>query len=137
MPQPFTILDEARATDVDANVDDGRVLLAPGEVERALGWTLRPEGFCREGTCVPVREDSAVSRDAGVDLAAFADLLARPLALDVDESAAAVGASVRERAHALASLQAPDFTLPDLSGRSHSLSDYRGKKVFLAVWASW
>jgi peroxiredoxin len=32
---------------------------------------------------------------------------------------------------------APDFTLPDLDGRMHSLSDYRGKKVFLLAWASW
>ena len=33
--------------------------------------------------------------------------------------------------------EAPDFTLPDLEGRQHSLSDYRGRKVFLASWASW
>ena len=34
-------------------------------------------------------------------------------------------------------LTAPDFSLPDLEGREHSLSDYRGNKVFLATWASW
>ena len=34
-------------------------------------------------------------------------------------------------------LEAPDFTLPDLSGELHSLSDYRGRKVLLATWASW
>ena len=43
----------------------------------------------------------------------------------------------RERQAALASLEAPDFTLPDPSGRMHRLSDYRGKKVFLVTWASW
>ena len=32
---------------------------------------------------------------------------------------------------------APDFALPDPSGRIHRLSDYRGKKVFLVTWASW
>jgi len=37
----------------------------------------------------------------------------------------------------LASLQAPDFSLPDISGKMHSLSDFRGKKVFLVTWASW
>ena len=32
---------------------------------------------------------------------------------------------------------APDFALPDLDGRVHRLSDFRGRKVFLATWASW
>ena len=32
---------------------------------------------------------------------------------------------------------APNFTLPDLEGREVSLSDYRGKVVFLNIWATW
>jgi peroxiredoxin len=32
---------------------------------------------------------------------------------------------------------APDFTLPDLNGRLHHLSQYRGKVVFLNLWATW
>ena len=32
---------------------------------------------------------------------------------------------------------APNFTLPDLNGRVHSLADFRGKKVLLVTWASW
>lgn len=32
---------------------------------------------------------------------------------------------------------APDFTLPDLSGRRHTLSQYRGKVIFLNLWATW
>ena len=137
MPQTFTILDETHATGVDAAIDDGRVFLAPGEIDQALGWTLRPEGFCRAGICVPVREGAGPISDGSVDLAAFAHLLGRPLALDIGERAAAVGASAQERANALTSLDAPDFTLPDIDGAPHSLSNYRGKKVFLAVWASW
>ena len=27
--------------------------------------------------------------------------------------------------------------LPDLAGRPHRLSDLRGRRVFLATWASW
>jgi len=37
----------------------------------------------------------------------------------------------------LSSLQAPDFTLPDLQGKQHSLSDFHGKKILLVTWASW
>jgi len=51
--------------------------------------------------------------------------------------AAGTSESARERQAALASLEAPDFALPDPTGRMHRLSDYRGKKVFLVTWASW
>jgi len=33
--------------------------------------------------------------------------------------------------------QAPDFTLPSLAGGEITLSDYRGKLVFLNIWATW
>ena len=32
---------------------------------------------------------------------------------------------------------APDFSLPDLHGRMHTLSAHRGKKALLIVYASW
>lgn len=32
---------------------------------------------------------------------------------------------------------APDFTVIDLEGTEHSLSDFRGKPVILNFWASW
>ncbi len=32
---------------------------------------------------------------------------------------------------------APDFTLVDQHGTTHSLADYRGKIVFLNIWGSW
>ena len=32
---------------------------------------------------------------------------------------------------------APEFTLRSLDGREVSLSDYRGSKVVLFMWASW
>ena len=33
--------------------------------------------------------------------------------------------------------QAPDFTLPSLDGRDVSLSDFRGNRVAVLIWASW
>jgi peroxiredoxin len=35
------------------------------------------------------------------------------------------------------STPAPDFTLKDLTGQAHHLADFRGKVVFLNVWATW
>lgn len=32
---------------------------------------------------------------------------------------------------------APDFTLVDLEGNTHTLSDYRGEGVFLNFWGTW
>lgn len=33
--------------------------------------------------------------------------------------------------------KAPDFKLKDINGKEVSLSDFKGKKVFLNFWASW
>jgi hypothetical protein len=84
-----------------------------------------------------VRERGALVDASGVDLASFARALGRPLALDVAERAAALGTAAAERSARMATLEAPDFTLPDLAGRMHSLSDHRGKKVLLIAYASW
>jgi hypothetical protein len=98
---------------------------------------MKPEGLCRDDVCVPVPDGSGVVVDGAIDLAAFAALLQRPLALDAEERAAYLGVGADQRGAELASLDAPDFTLPDLDGHMHSLSEHRGKKVFLVAYASW
>ena len=72
-----------------------------------------------------------------VDLAAVWRHLGHPVAHDQASAVWALGEGATERAAALRSLEAPDFTLPDVAGRPHSLSDHRGKKVLLVSWASW
>jgi hypothetical protein len=56
---------------------------------------------------------------------------------DAEFNAWCFGEAAAERKRVLTSLDAPDFSLPDLDGRMHSPSDYRGKKVFVVSWASW
>jgi peroxiredoxin len=46
-------------------------------------------------------------------------------------------ASGRFRFVDLTGQPAPDFTLTDLDGRTHTLSDHRGKVVMLIFWATW
>lgn len=36
-----------------------------------------------------------------------------------------------------AAYEAPDFSLPDLNGKTHTLSQYKGKVVFLNLWTTW
>ena len=60
-----------------------------------------------------------------------------PLPSTRPSASAYLGVSAEERGRRLASLEAPDFTLPDLDGRLHSLSDHRGAKVFLVAYGSW
>jgi hypothetical protein len=133
----FTLLDETRAVAVDAVVGPDGVRLAPEDVRDALGWEVKPQGLCRGATCVPVPPSSGLARGDGLDLDTLAALLGRPLAVDAAHRAACLGVAAGDRARALRSLDAPDFTLPDLDGRPHTLSGFRGKKILLVAWASW
>ena len=135
MPQPFTLLDAGTVVETEAAVVDGRVVLSGGP--GVLGWELKEAGLCRGDVCIPVRDPDALSSDGGIDLGEFARLLGRPLAVDAAERVAALAEAPADRTAELASLQAPDFTLPDLDGNLHSLSEHRGKKVLLIAYASW
>ena len=73
----------------------------------------------------------------GLERARRAQADGRPVVLDADERAAYIGVPAAERARQLASLEAPNFSLPDLDGRLHSLSEHRGTKVFLVAYGSW
>ena len=133
----FTVIDQGRASEVEARVDGGRVLLSADALRAALGWELHEGTLCNDTMCVPLPAGSRLGVGGVFDLGEVAAALDRPLALDTDARAAFVGASAGERAQALGSLLAPDFTLPDLAGRPHTLSSHRGKKILLIAWASW
>jgi hypothetical protein len=133
----FTLIDVLREIEVPAAVEGDAVRIPADALAEATGWTLKPEGLCTDEVCVPVRDFAGLETEGGVDLATFARLLGRPLALDRPERTACLGASASERAARLATLEAPDFSLPDLEGKIHSLSDYRGRKVLLVAYASW
>ena len=82
-------------------------------------------------------EAAAVGADEGRERARRAEAAGRPVAVDADEGAAYLGVSAAERGRRLAALEAPDFALPDLDGRPHSLREHRGRKVFLVAYGSW
>jgi hypothetical protein len=69
-------------------------------------------------------------------MTAFAQLVHQPVAHDAALATWYFGLRSDQRQQ-LSSLQAPDFTLPDLHGNKNRLSDFRGKKILLVTWASW
>lgn len=105
------------------------------DAERVTGWTLKPEGMCRAELCVPM--PASVVKGSEIDVAAFWTKLGGPVVASEARDVWALGAPADERNAALEGLQAPDFTLPDIDGTLRSLSQLRGKKVFVATWASW
>lgn len=115
-------------------VHDG-LWMSATDAEKVTGWTLKPEGMCRADVCVPM-PGSAVGASE-VDLAAFWRQLGGPVVTSDAHDVWALGAPAEERNAALDGLEAPDFTLPDVDGVPRTLSQLRGKKVFLATWASW
>src|SRR5690348_14002609 len=126
-----TLLHEHTETGSETALVKGEELwISPRELERATGWSMKPEGFCHGDVCVPV---PAADRSRYVDgdrinAAAFWRRLGNPIAHDASGEIWALGTGASDRAAALQSLQAPDFALPDLSGATHTLSQQRGKK---------
>jgi len=133
----FTLIDGDRVVPLCAIIDGDAVRVAPDVLRDGTGWELKPEGLCQGDRCVPLRDRASLADARGVDLAVFARALDRPLALDVAERAAALGTSAAERSARLLTREAPDFSLPDLQGRMHTLSEHRGKKALLIAYASW
>jgi len=134
---PFTIVDAERAVPVPARVAGERVLLDPAALKDALGWEIHDGLLCNDAMCIPLADEGALVREGAIDLAGLAQAMDRAVAVDADERAAFLGGSARERSQALASQHAPDFALPDLAGRTHTLGEHRGKKILMVAWASW
>ncbi len=137
---PINLIYGERVTPgVPAEIRGAELWLRGGDLARATGWAFKPEGFCKDAVCIPVPPARAAGFVSGdrYNLAALAGLLGQPVVADEAHRTWCFGAAAAERARKLKSLDAPDFSLPDLAGRMHSLADWRGKKVLLVSWASW
>lgn len=113
-------------------------------IAAATGWQWKPEGLCQGDVCLPlspaaraqlVRDDPG--RPPRLDIAGFWRMTGQPVVHDDTRTTWVLGAGADQRRAALQTLEAPDFALPDLAGAVHRLSDFRGRKVLLATWASW
>jgi hypothetical protein len=100
--------------------------IGAAEFLRATGWELKPEGACRGDVCVAL---------PGRSLPEVARRLGMALVHDAANGLWGLGPAVEPILPAGG--EAPDFALPDLSGRVHRLSEQRGRKVLILAWAPW
>ena len=113
------------------------------DLTRVTGFVLKPQGVCRDEVCFPLPKAcereflKQRSKVTWFNLSAFARLLKQPSTHDEALSVWYFGERPEQRGARTTSLQAPDFALPDRGGKTHALSDFRGKKVLLVTWASW
>jgi hypothetical protein len=99
----------------------------PAELEARTGWTIKPQGACRDDVCVPLPHP--------FDMRAMADRLGMALVEDEAHGVWALGPESGGRA--LHTAELPEITLPDRHGEDFALRSLRGTKVFMIAWASW
>ncbi|MBI3743874.1 MAG: redoxin domain-containing protein [Chloroflexi bacterium] len=131
-----------KATTLSRTEPGQDIWLTLPDLATATGWELKPEGVCREGICIPLPADQSpfILGERGqrrFNLSAFARLIEQPFVSEEGLDTWYFGPAGWQWKERLASQQAPNFTLPDFEGKTHSLADYRGRKVFLLAWASW
>ena len=134
-----TIISTGSIHKITDRADGADLWLTPQKFEAVTGFALKPEGFCRDTICIPIPpgREREFHRRRKINVAAFAHLTHRPWVGTESGDCWVLEEPADARNEALRSLDAPDFELPDLDGRMHHLSDYRGSKVLLASWASW
>ena len=118
-----TVLDFFRthAKVVKYTVKVGGVLLVLMGVMMFTGWMNGVTGYLSQfGASTPPAASSSVAA-----------------ASSVPQATAAPADSSANSADSEAPVPAPDFTLVDQNGETHTLSDYKGKVVFLNFWATW
>jgi len=119
------------------DVGFGELGVSADDFARATGWLLRPEGLCKGDVCVPVRDAAAMSNGSAIDVAEFARVTGRNVVIDASRNVVAMGEQASSRAAAMTTLDAPDFTLPDINGKMVSLSDFANRKKLILAWSSW
>jgi hypothetical protein len=138
------VIYDGLATEVSAAFDSSNDLwITTGDLTRATRFVIKPQGVCRDELCFPLpknRKAEFVSKKGAAtwfNLSEFAKLIKQPVVTDQKNGVWYFGPRAAEQNGYLASLEAPNFALPDLNGKLHSLNDFRGKKVLLVTWASW
>jgi peroxiredoxin len=107
------------------------------DLAAATGWSIKPEGLCRGEVCVPLRGLADDAGDGRIVLVEWAAALGYALVVDAERSVVALAPPAHTALALAVGGEAPDISLPDVDGNTHSLSDLVGRKRVLVTWASW
>src|SRR5437763_6647988 len=129
-----TVIYDGKATEVSTAPEASADLwITTGDLTRATRFVIKPQGVCRDELCFPMpknRTAEFVSKKGATtwfNLSNFARLIKQSFVTDQKNNVWYFGVRAEEQNGYLASLEAPNFTLPDLNGKPHSLADFRGK----------
>ena len=110
--------------------------MSAADAEKVTGWTLKPEGMCRDELCVPL--PPAAVKGGDVDVEAFWQKLGGPVIASRGRRRRGRWAHRPTSAMRLSRVCRRRTSPCRMSTASRArLSQLRGKKVFLATWASW
>ncbi len=118
------------------------VLMFTGRLNSISGYLSQFTGVQVEAAVEEESDEKETSPEETADITDTIDAETTAEPEDVSDDTASANetadsdeASDEEEEYDL--IPAPDFTLTDQYGVTHSLSDYRGKTVFLNFWATW
>ncbi|MBM3691700.1 MAG: hypothetical protein FJW77_00105 [Actinobacteria bacterium] len=137
-----TVVADGTVHAVGGAVRDDAVWLRSESVPTVTGWSLKPEGLCRDDVCIPRAALGAdaiagTGADETIELRALARALQRAVAVEPVAALAVVADAPADLAGSIVEGRAPAFTLPDLDGTPVALADFAGRKKLLFAWSSW
>ena len=144
-PESAVVLHADRVITIErslAPADPTELWVTPADLKRISGFELKPEGACIDELCIPIPQSGPGSlvrmqnRQKWFHLTGFARKIGQSV---VSEPASRVWSfgEIPVLRGSFRSGIAPDFALPDRSGKVIRLADFRGRKVLLLTWASW
>ena len=141
-PAKVVVLARQKTITLERALIDGQKLWVPQDrVESITGFELKPQGLCAGEICIPMPADGSwLMQSDGVtylQVTLFAEKVGQVFAVDPEQHVWSFTAVPKAPTAPLMDGLAPDFALPDRTGKLLRLSDFRGKKVLLLTWASW
>jgi hypothetical protein len=131
--EPVILFGDKSVTLGRHRLEGNQLWIRSSDLPRVNGFEVKPQGACRADVCIPLSKD--LKKGGWFDLSGFARKLKQA---EVADSGVWSYGEIQMLSQAFVDSRiAPDFAVPDRTGRVVHLSDFRGKKILIVTWASW